>query len=110
MGYMINPTLAHLIADVGEQASGERLRKHLGGTPGSVSLLALINDEAHAIDFTTGRALRGAAAIQAHPPVNTATTVFADADFERFLAATAHLPSILDVPRATASAADDAAA
>ncbi len=36
--------------------------------------------------------------------------VVADADLERFLAATGHVPRILDVPGATASAAEDAAA
>jgi Ala-tRNA(Pro) deacylase len=32
-------------------ASAERLSRHLGITPGSVSLLALLNDTAHKVDF-----------------------------------------------------------
>src|SRR5256885_13275223 len=38
-------------------ASAERLMKHLGITPGSVSLLALINDTDHAVEFVLDRRL-----------------------------------------------------
>lgn len=79
-------------------ASAERLARHLGITPGSVSLLALINDTAHKVEFVIDRALWGADAIQAHPLVNTATMVIAHVDLERFLAATGHRPRIVDVP------------
>jgi Ala-tRNA(Pro) deacylase len=79
-------------------ASAERLLKHLGITPGAVSLLALINDTAHKVEFVIDRALWGADAIQAHPLVNTATMVIAHVDLERFLAATGHRPRIVDVP------------
>jgi Ala-tRNA(Pro) deacylase len=87
-------------------ASAERLAKHLGITPGAVSLLALINDSAHKVEFVIDRALWGADAVQAHPLVNTATMVIAHIDLERFLAATGHQPRIVDVPAiATADAA-----
>jgi len=52
-------------------ASPERLAKHLGITPGSVSLLALVND---------------------------ATMVIEHGDLARFLAATGHAPRVIDVP------------
>jgi Ala-tRNA(Pro) deacylase len=84
-------------------ASAERLQKHLAITPGSVSLLALVNDTAHAVEFVIDRTLWEAAAIQAHPLVNTATLVLSHADLERFLAATGHVPRIIDVPPATAA-------
>ena len=84
-------------------ASPERLAKHLGITPGSVSLLALVNDAAAAVEFVIDRALWDAPAIQAHPLVNDATMVIRHADLERFLAATGHAPRVLDVP-ATARA------
>src|SRR2546423_11895387 len=42
--------------------SAERLLKHLGITPGSVSLLALMNDTAHAVEFVIDRRLWEAAA------------------------------------------------
>src|SRR5205807_9685065 len=38
-------------------ASPERLQKHLGVTPGSVSLLSLVNDRVAAVEFIIDRAL-----------------------------------------------------
>jgi Ala-tRNA(Pro) deacylase len=79
-------------------ASAVRLQTHLGIMPGSVSLLALVNDEAHAVEFVIDRSLWEAAAVQAHPLTNSATMVVAHADLERFLEATGHPPRIIDVP------------
>jgi Ala-tRNA(Pro) deacylase len=81
-------------------ASPERLLAHLGITPGSVSLLALCNDRARAVEFVIDRGLWEAAAVQAHPLVNTATMVIPHADLARFLEATGHAPRVVDVPRA----------
>ena len=81
-------------------ASPERMAKHLGITPGSVSLLALVNDCDGAVEFVVDRALWDAPAVQAHPLVNDATMVIAHADLERFLAATRHAPRVVDVPAA----------
>src|SRR4051794_7001581 len=83
-------------------ASAERLQRHLGITPGSVSLLALVNDTSHAVEFILDRTLWDADAVHAHPLVNTATLVIPHAALERFLAATAHSPRIIDVPSARA--------
>jgi len=79
-------------------ASAERLHKHLGITPGSVSLLALANDADGAVEFVIDATLWNADAIQAHPLVNTATMILTHADLEHFLRATAHTPRIIDVP------------
>jgi Ala-tRNA(Pro) deacylase len=79
-------------------ASAERLQRHLGITPGSVSLLALANDAAGAVEFVIDRSLWEAPAILAHPLVNTATMVLAHDALERFLAATGHVPRVIDVP------------
>src|SRR5439155_19799960 len=76
----------------------ERMQKHQGITPGSVSLLALINDQAGAVEFVIDRALWEADAVQAHPLVNTATMVLVHADLERFVAATGHTPRVIDIP------------
>ena len=81
-------------------ASPERLARHLGVTPGSVSLLALCNDAAGAVEFVIDRALWDAPAVQAHPLVNDATMVIAHPELERFLAATGHAPRVIDVPAA----------
>jgi Ala-tRNA(Pro) deacylase len=79
-------------------ASPERLARHLGVTPGSVSLLALVNDTAGAVELVIDRALWDAPAVQAHPLVNDATMVIAHAELERFLAATGHVPRVIDLP------------
>jgi len=79
-------------------ASPERLAKHLGVTPGSVSLLALVNDRDGAVEFVIDRALWDAPAVHAHPLSNDATMVIEHADLERFLAATGHNPRVIDVP------------
>jgi len=84
-------------------ASPERLDKHLAIKPGSVSLLALINDVGSSVEFVIDRRLWESDAVQAHPLVNTATMIIAHADLERFLLATGHRPIVIDVPRAAAA-------
>ncbi len=79
-------------------ASAERLQKHLGLKPGSVSLLGLVNDDTRAVEFVIDRTSWEAKAVHAHPLVNTATMVISHADLERFLAATGHVPRVIDVP------------
>ena len=79
-------------------ASADRLMKHLAITPGSVSLLALVNDDAHAVEFVIDSRLWNAKAVHAHPLVNSATMVLNHAALERFLAATGHAPCVIDVP------------
>ena len=79
-------------------ASADRLQKHLGITPGSVSVLALVNDASHAVEFVIDRRLWEADAIHAHPLVNSATMVLPHGALERFLAATGHDARIIDVP------------
>ena len=78
-------------------ASAERLRLHLGVTPGSVSLLALVHDQAHAVELVIDRRLWDAEAVHAHPLVNTATLVVPHDALERFLAATGHVPRIVEI-------------
>jgi Ala-tRNA(Pro) deacylase len=82
-------------------ASADRLLRHLGVTPGSVSMLGLVNDTAHHVQFVIDQALWEAPAVQAHPLVNTATMVMPHADLVRFLAATGHEPQIISVPANT---------
>ena len=79
-------------------ASAERLLKHLGITPGSVSLLALVSDTSHSVEFIIDRRLWEASAVHAHPLVNSATLVIPHAELERFLKATGHEVRIIDVP------------
>src|SRR5471032_2085125 len=72
--------------------SAERLKRHLGVEPGSVTPLALINHEARAVRLALDRGLADGAPVNAHPLVNTMTTAMAGADLLRFFAATGHEP------------------
>jgi Ala-tRNA(Pro) deacylase len=78
--------------------SAERLKRHLGVEPGSVTPLALINDEARAVRVALDRGLIDGAPVNVHPLVNTMTTAMAGADLLRFFAATGHEPRWLDFP------------
>ena len=83
-------------------ASPERLLQHLGITPGSVSLFALIHDSAQAVELVLDQAVWEADAVQAHPLRNTATVLLSHAVLVRFLAHTGHVPRIVSVPSAPA--------
>jgi len=74
--------------------SAERLRRHLGVEPGSVTPLALINDKGRAVRLVLDRGLVDSAPINAHPLVNTMTTSLASQDLVKFLEATGHPPRI----------------
>ncbi len=66
-------------------ASPERLMKHLGLTPGSVSPFGLINDRDRAVRIVLDRDLKSAERLSFHPNINTVTLVVSAADFARFL-------------------------
>ncbi len=78
-------------------ASPERLMKHLGVEPGSVTLLGLVNDMAHAVELFVDRDVWGAPSVHAHPLRNDATLVLTHASMAQFLAATGHQPAIVTV-------------
>ncbi len=81
--------------------SAERLARHLGILPGSVSLLAVVNDTRGAVEVIVDRELWQSGRIRCHPLVNTATLSIAQEDLARFLDDTGHAPLILDVPERT---------
>jgi Ala-tRNA(Pro) deacylase len=68
-------------------ASPERLMRHLGLAPGSVSPFGLINDRDHTVHVVLDRDLKSATRVSFHPNINTATYVVSAADFARFLEA-----------------------
>ena len=78
--------------------SPERLRRYLGVEPGSVTPLALINDQARSVRLVLDRGLLEGGPINAHPLVNTMTTAVASPDLLRFFEATGHEPRWLDFP------------
>jgi len=84
-------------ADAGHLSFGsaERLQKHLGLTPGSVTILGLINDPSHAVELFVDRDVWDREWWNCHPLVNTATLVLSRRDIERFLAHTGHVPKVV---------------
>lgn len=80
-------------------ASPETLKEFLGVEPGSVTILGLIHDDAHAVEVVIDRALwEGSSALQCHPLVNTASLVLTKDAISRFLQVTGHIFQIVDVP------------
>ena len=77
--------------------SPERLMKHLGVGPGSVSPLGLIHDADHAVHVAIDRDLKSAEKISFHPNINTATIVLSFADFQHFLEASGNPVQYLTV-------------
>ncbi len=66
-------------------ASPERLMKHLGLTPGSVTPFGLINDKANHVYVFFDENLKKSDKISFHPCINTASLVISFSDFERFM-------------------------
>jgi Ala-tRNA(Pro) deacylase len=79
-------------------ASARRLENHLGVTPGSVTVLAVINDEEGAVQVVVDDKIWAARAIQCHPLINTATLVVPMGDLKRFLDVSGHPALVVKVP------------
>jgi 8-oxo-dGTP pyrophosphatase MutT (NUDIX family) len=77
-------------------ASTERLRRHLGVEPGSVTPLAALRDEAKAVEVVLDAALLSAPAVHCHPLTNDRTVALAPRDLVRVLEASGHSPRIVD--------------
>jgi Ala-tRNA(Pro) deacylase len=78
--------------------SPDRLMKHLGIIPGSVSLLAIANDQGNKVEVIIDDSLWTSEAFQFHPLVNTSTLVISRGSIKRFLAATGHEVKIMKIP------------
>ncbi len=78
--------------------SPDRLMKHLGITPGSVSLLAIVNDQENKVEVIIDESLWTSEAFQFHPLINTSTLVISRDSIKKFLDASGHEVKILDVP------------
>jgi Ala-tRNA(Pro) deacylase len=78
--------------------SPDRLMDHLGITPGSVSLFAIINDQKNRVEVIIDESLWASDAFQFHPLINTSTLIISRDSIKKFLAATGHEVKILDIP------------
>jgi Ala-tRNA(Pro) deacylase len=72
--------------------SADALMELLGILPGSVSLLAVINDTEKKVTVVIDEQLLRASAINCHPLTNTRTTSLSKDDLAAFLASTGHSP------------------
>lgn len=79
-------------------ASPERLSKYLGITPGAVSPLALVHDEAREVTFVLDERVLAAEQICCHPGINTATVVISTADLQTFLSRLGYTLNLLSTP------------
>jgi Ala-tRNA(Pro) deacylase len=73
----------------------EALLELLGVTPGAVTMLGLLNDKDHRVDFFIDETLLGHEVINVHPLTNTATTSLRKDDLLKFAAATGHVAKVL---------------
>lgn len=79
-------------------ASAGRMEKYLGVSPGSVTLLGVVNDRECCVEVIVDRDLKDCSAMQCHPLVNTSTLVISMDDVMRFLELTGHHPLMIPVP------------
>jgi Ala-tRNA(Pro) deacylase len=78
--------------------SADRLNRHLGVAPGAVTLLAVFNDTAHAVELFVDEDLWQADAFQFHPLVNTSTLVMSREAVARLVELTGHRMQVIRVP------------
>lgn len=79
-------------------ASPERLQKHLQLTPGSVSVLAILNDQARAVELVIDQPVWEAESVQCHPLVNTTTLVLPIVDLQRLLNELERPVTVVEIP------------
>ncbi len=71
-------------------ASGERMQRYLGVSPGSVTPFGLLHDRDRHVHLFIDHNLRGVPKVSFHPCINTASLVISWAGLERFLDYTGH--------------------
>ncbi len=79
-------------------ASEDQLLDVLGLTPGSVTVLALVNDADHRVQLLVDSDYWPADAYLCHPMVNTATLTIDHASLTRFFELTGHQPRVIEMP------------
>jgi Ala-tRNA(Pro) deacylase len=77
--------------------SPDRLAKYLGVTPGSVTVLGLMNDAEHGVELFVDGDVWRTPAWRCHPLINSVTLVLSREDVERFLTHTGHMPRVVEL-------------
>ena len=81
-------------------ASGETMEQLLDITPGSLSVLGLINDPDKKVQLLIDEEILNAKFFGCHPCINTATVRFTTDDLiHKVIPATGHMPKIVTLPR-----------
>lgn len=78
--------------------SAQRLSDRLGVIPGSVTILALVNDLEHQVELVLDQVIAAADSLCCHPLVNTATVTLRREDLAKFLKVTGHQARVVEVP------------
>lgn len=79
-------------------ASSERLKNYLGLEPGSVTLLAIVNDIDRQVEFIIDKELWQENSLQCHPLVNTATLVISRENILRLFEIVKRELRVIDLP------------
>ena len=80
-------------------AAPEDMERLLGVTPGSATVLALMNDRDNAVQLVIDRPVTAQEYLGCHPCKNTSSLKIRTADIlERFLPAVSHTPVFVDLP------------
>jgi Ala-tRNA(Pro) deacylase len=78
--------------------SVQRLADRLGVVPGSVTILALMNDPNQQVELVLDEPIDQADALRCHPLVNTATVSLKRDGLDSFLKVTGHEARVVNVP------------
>ena len=82
-------------------AAGEYMEEFLNITPGSLSVLGLMNDKNHRVQLLIDADLLAGEFIGCHPCINTSSLRLKTADLtERIIPAMGHKPRIVNLPAA----------
>ena len=79
-------------------ASKDRLAKYLKIDPGSVTLLAVVNDLDNSVEVIVDESIWQERVILCHPLVNTSTISLRREDLDTFLRSTGHVPRVVVFP------------
>ena len=84
-------------------AGGEYMEQFLDITPGSLSVLGLMNDKDHRVELLIDEEVLAAPSIGVHPCVNTSSLSLRTADLlERIIPAMDHTMTVVSLPRGEA--------
>jgi Ala-tRNA(Pro) deacylase len=89
--------------------AADLMRDHLGVTPGSVTVFALMNDGLNRVALVLDQALLACDKVNFHPLRNDATTSLSPAGLMRFLEETGHRPLIVSFAGAEPALIDEKA-